>query len=751
MQGGATFVKSFFFSPFFSPAHSMRQLFLYLVAALLLGASPAWALNPIANVMVPSGQSTTFTGASVASNASYYQSIEIQDGGFGQFNDAEYVNTLLVRTGGTVIFGSAGEMRSPSIVSNSSPPSPSITLEPGATVQLANPAGLPFAQGSYSGNAANGMIPSLAYALTISPTVRYLFNGTAAQTTAAPTPRPSGGAAPASASGIALPATVGRLTLDNGAGLTMVNNTGVNQELQLSNGQLTVASGATLTLLSTSEGTGLYNLSRSGTLVGNFAVQRYIDNSLNAGTGYRHLSAPVSGQTVASLAHGSFSPRVNAAYNANPASVAAASFPTVFSYDESKVGGSVGAMGFDQGWQSPAALTDALPLGRGFTVNTPPTATAGATLTFAGAPITSSVALTGLGHTAADGGFHLLGNPYAAPLNWDQVVAGALNSGGRYENLADAVYVYKSSGPYAGSYTTYVAQAIPLRNSALNANIIPVGQAFFVYNPTVGASGRVNFTTDQVYTSYDDAGTSPVQRTAAETRAYLALTLQDAAQAHAHQTLVYFDAAATAGFDRKFDAVLLPGPGQALSLCTELGGKGYAINGLPALGRADVAVPLRLSATAAGTYTLKADELANLPAGTHAYLLDATTGTRQDLAANPSATITLAANASVGGRYSLLFTTSTALATAPAALAQLAGLYPNPAHGTTALVLPATLRGGQATPVTIVNALGQVVRTATHPATADELPLPLDGLAAGLYTVQAHTAAGTISRRLTVE
>ncbi len=726
----------------------MRQLFLYLVAALLLGASPAWALNPLANVVVPDGQSMTFTSASVASNATYYQSIEIQSGGTGRFNDAEYVSVLLVRTGGTLIFGSAGEMRSPSIVSNASPPSPRITLEPGAAVQLASPAGLPFAQGSYSSNAANGMIPAPAYALTISPAVSYLFNGTAAQTTAAPTPRPSGGAAAASASGIALPGTVGRLTLDNGAGLTMVNNTGVSQELQLSNGQLTVASGATLTLLSTSEGTGLYDLSRSGTLVGNFAVQRYIDNSLNAGTGYRHLSAPVSDQTVASLAHGSFSPRVNAAYNTDPASVAAASFPNVFGYDESKVGGSVGAVGFNQGWQSPTALTDALPLGRGFTVNTPPTAAAGATLTFTGTPTTQPVALTGLGHTTENGGFHLLGNPYAAPLNWDFVVAGQI-FGGNYDGLGEALYVYKSSGIYAGTYTTYVAQGVGVRNSAVPTKVIPAGQAFFVYNPTVGSSGSVSFTPDQTFTSYSEAGTTPVQRPAAETRAYLALTLQDAA--HAHQTLVYFDAAATAGFDKKYDAVLLPGPGQAVSISTELGGKGYAINGLPALGRADVAVPLRLSATAAGTYTLKADELANLPAGTHAYLLDAVAGTRQDLAANPSATITLAANASVGGRYSLLFTTGTALATAPAALAQLAGLYPNPAHGTTALVLPATLRGGQATPVAIVNALGQVVRTATHPATVDELSLPLDGLAAGIYTVQAHTTAGTISRRLTVE
>lgn len=214
--------------------------------------------------------------------------------------------------------------------------------------------------------------------------------------------------------------------------------------------------------------------------------------------------------------------------------------------------------------------------------------------------------------------------------------------------------------------------------------------------------------------------------------------------------MVYFDAAATAGFDARNDALYLPGAGQAVALSTELGGQRYAINALPALGRADVAVPLRLRATAAGTYTLQAEELANLPAGTHAYLLDATTGTRQDLATTPSATLTLGANANEGARYSLLFTNGASpLATAPAALAQLAGLYPNPAHGTTALVLPATLRGGQPVPVAIVNSLGQVVRRAT--ATTDELALPLDGLAAGLYTVQASTAAGTISRRLTVE
>ena len=745
----------------------MRQLFLCLVTLLLLSHA-ASAVTPFNSVSIPtpgggataylvvaSGQTTTFdgapnrgTGANNSYNNNYYYYIEIQTGGTGIFNDGENVAQLTVRTGGTLRFGAAGEISS--AYTSSSPVSSSITLDPGAIVQLANPNGLPFATGYYNGN--NGNTPTSQalglYVISGLADAYYTYNGTTAQTTAAPAPATRGGGSVATASGVALPGTVPRLTLNNSAGLTMVNNTGVSQRLYLANGNLTVASAATLTLLSTSAGTGQLDLLSTTvgtpTISGNFAVQRYIDGSLNAGTGYRHLSAPVAGQTVASFANGSYAPTVNPAYNTAPASLTAASFPTVFSYDQTKVGGSVGAVGFDQGWQSPSALTDGLTLGRGYTVNTPPTAATGGTLTFTGAFTKADVTLNNLGHTTANGGFHLLGNPYAAPLYWDNVVFG-VNSIPNYQGLANALYVFKSSGQYAGSYTTYVPSAPPLRTAAAGTPIIPVGQAFFVYNPTQSTTGSVTFRSS--YTTIDN--TTPVQRTAAETRPYLALTLQDAAQAHAHQTLVYFDAAATTGFDTQYDGLYLPGAGQLVAISTELGGQRYAINALPALGRADVAVPLRLRATAAGTYILNAEELANLPAGTHAYLLDAVAGTRQDLAATPSATITLAANASEGARYSLLFTSASPLATAPAALAQLAGLYPNPAHGTTALVLPATLRGGQPVPVAIVNSLGQVVRRAT--ATTDELALPLDGLAAGLYTVQASTAAGTISRRLTVE
>ena len=70
------------------------------------------------------------------------------------------------------------------------------------------------------------------------------------------------------------------------------------------------------------------------------------------------------------------------------------------------------------------------------------------------------------------------------------------------------------------------------------------------------------------------------------------------------------------------------------------------------------------------------------------YLRDALTGTYTDLAvATAPISLSLAANGAVGGSYALLFTTQArVLATAPAALTQLANVYPNPAHGNATLV-----------------------------------------------------------------
>ena len=498
-------------------------------------------------------------------------------------------------------------------------------------------------------------------------------------------------------------------------------------------GDLTVT-GQTFTLLSDASNTAqVVNI--SGSVVGAATVQRYIDPSRNGGEGYRHYSAPVSGSTVADLTTAGYTPVVNSAYNSIGNTVRP--FPTVFGYDETRVttSGSAAPSDFDKGFFSPNSLGDGLEVTRGYTVNIPATANVDFVGTLNNGPLTAG-GLTRGGQ--AESGYHLRGNPYPAPLDWQAMI-----NAGRLTNVQNALYVFKSSGQYTGSYASYIA-GVGVNGGT---NILPSSQGFFVRTSAPGQVGSISFTNQERLVTYNN---TPFQRGTADTRAMLALTLRNATAAT--QTAVYFEQGATAGFDRAFDAAALPNS-HGLALATEAGAEALAINGQPLLTGADLVLPLRLSATAAGTYTLAVDNLANLPANYRAYLRDASTGTYADLAATPTISLALTANAAAGGRYALVFSTQNrVLATAPAALARLASVYPNPAHGTATLLLPVALRGTAATAVAVVDNLGRTVLTRTLAAgTAEALELPLAGLAPGVYSVQARTSAGLVAKRLVVQ
>jgi hypothetical protein len=719
----------------------MKHFSFLLVSALVLGSSPAWAQYPTAlpALVVGNGANPVLQDAPAGSNARYYPSVEIQRGGEVVLVDRENIRNLTVRTGGTLRFVLEGTAVAPPLAGMAAPV---VTIEPGAIIEVIfRPGnGLPFAQGYTT--MGGTVVAALPYNLAIAPDAYYTFdnydyNTNTGPTTAAPAPTVLNGGLTTVANGIALPATVGRLT---GSGLTVSTSLGVSQEL---GGSVSTGAGATVTLLSSASGTAL--LTGFG-FQGTLAVQRYIDGSRNAGVGYRHVSSPLYFQSkVSDFTTNNFTPTVNPAYNTNPA-VPVASFPTVFGYSSQRLAYASPTPTFDTGWYSPDALGSQLIGAFGYAVNMP----AGGTMTFTGqySPI-SEIYIPGLYRNApADAGWYLLGNPFPAPLDWDKLAANGLT------DISRTLYVFKSSGQYTGSYASYVPGVGGINGGN---NVLPIAQGFFVRTTSTGSSNgapppAVTFKASHLFTSYDATRSAAVQRTAADARPRLRLSLHDAAGTQAHETLVYFEPAATPGLDAAYDAEYLPGAGQPLSLVSEVAGQAYGINGLPALNGADVAVPLRLAATTAGTFTLRTDELVNLPTGYHAYLLDAGTGTRLDLAATPSISLPLAAGVSVANRYSLLFTPRTALAAAaPAALAGVASLYPNPAHGNATLLLPAAVRAGQPSLVQVRTSLGQVVRTAVQPAGAAELVLPLDGLAPGLYTVQAHTAVGIISRRLTVE
>ena len=515
-------------------------------------------------------------------------------------------------------------------------------------------------------------------------------------------------------------------------GATLSGPATVAHALTLTGG-LAVAAGQPLTLLSNAGGTA-YVVNSGGAVTGTATVQRYITPG-NPGLGYRHYSAPVTNTTVGDLATSTFAPVFNAAYNTSPTPGTTTPFPTVYGYNQAQYESSPATaitLDFDKGFYSPAGPGDAWPSGTGFTVNL-----GGSELVdFVGTLANGDISTPGQGRSAkANAGWQLLGNPYPSPLDWDQVVATGL------AGMAPTLYVYRSSGQYAGNYASY------LRGQATNGgtNVVPVAQGFFVRTAAEGATGTINFTNSQRITT--DAQAS-FQRTSADLRPQLLLELSN--EKLASQAAIYFENGATAAFDTDFDAPALP-LSNGLLLASETGADALAINGQPALSGAISTVPLRLAVATAGTYTLRAANLANLPAGYHAYLRDATQNTYTDLAATPSLALSLAGG-TASGRFAVLFTNASPLATAPTALAALATVFPSPAQNTATLVLPRALRGNAESTVQLLNTLGQVVLTRTlPPGGADALELPLTGLAAGIYTVRATTVAGQVAKRLVVQ
>jgi hypothetical protein len=500
-----------------------------------------------------------------------------------------------------------------------------------------------------------------------------------------------------------------------------------------------VTNGNPLTLESSASSTAMVVNNGTSTISGNVTVQRYIVPDLNPGLGYRHVSAPISSATVASLTTASFSPVVNPAYNTSATPTSERPFPTVYGYDQSRLATTANNLpAFDKGWFSPAALSDGLTVGQGYTVNI----SAGQTWNFVGAPNNGNVSQTlsrNTGATSDDSGLQLVGNPYPSPLDWSRVTSTD------HPGVDDVIYVWASNtpgNPYAGNYAFF------MNNFGNISPVLPLGQAFFVRVKAGQTSGTLNLKNSHRVTSY----TNPTyHRTTAETRPAVQLTLKGGGSVVTDDAFVYFQDGATDGFDNGFDAEKLANP-SGLNLSTSLSAKQrLSVDGRGLLGTAQQVVPLAVGVPAVGSYSLSAAQLLNLSA-TPVYLRDLQLGTVTDLRLTPSYQFTVTnASALITNRFELVFSPQKALATVPAALAQQVALYPNPAKKAAFVELPASL-GRQAVTASLVDALGRQVRTVTLPAQgALAHQLDLSELATGVYALRLSTSAGVVVKKLVIE
>ncbi len=545
----------------------------------------------------------------------------------------------------------------------------------------------------------------------------YLYNGTLAQST-----------------GTALPAQVRNLTTTNANPVTLTQPVRVAQVLTIGGSGNLALNGQALTLLSDATGTALAVNSGTGLVTGGTAtVQRYLTPT-NPGFGYRHYSSPVGGNSLANLATGTFTPVFNAAYNSATAPANVRPFPTVFGYDQSRIGTVTNNYSaFDKGWYAPATGAGNTPAafaaGQGYAVQLRGTERVALTGTLHSGDYALPLARNA-GPTAPDAGWALVGNPYPAPIDWDRVAAADRNG------LDASMYVFESSGPYVGTYRTNV-------NNIGSSSLIGSSQGFFVRVSQGQTSGTLTFRNGQRLTDFATQAT--VRRGPADPRPQVQLQL--AGSGGADDLFVYAEAGATAGADAAFDAVKLPNPNGLNLSATAATGEALAIQGLPLLTSATV-VPLAVGVPAAGTYALLAPALLNVPASTQVFLLDALTGQRVDLRTLPASgyafpLTTAQAATALTGRFFLNLVPAGATLASVAAQAAGGQLYPNPAHGTATLHLPA---GADRQPLALLDALGREVRRYPAP-TGNEATLDLRGLAPGVYVLRG----GAGSQRLVVE
>ncbi|MBF9219644.1 ice-binding family protein [Hymenobacter ruricola] len=526
------------------------------------------------------------------------------------------------------------------------------------------------------------------------------------------------------------------LRIANAAGAFQSSAVSVHGVLAPASGNLTT-NGQTLTLLSDAAGTALVDYTGTGLVSGNATVQRYIA-STNTGTGYRHYSAPVTGSTVADLATTGFAPVLTSSYNTSATPGTTTPFPTVYAYDQTRlVTTTNNTPVFDKGFVVPAGLATPLAIGQGYAVNI----SGNQLVDFVGALITGTQTLSLSRNAAAsvntsDAGWQLVGNPYPAPLDYS-LVAPADRPG-----LDDAIYVYASTGPYVGTYRTYV--------NNIGNPVLPVAQGFFARVSAGQTSGSLTFRNNQRLTT---PNATAFQRGTVDARPLVQLELR-APNGGADLLYAYAETGATPGFDTQYDAQKLVNSSGLNLASIATSSEALAIDGRPAFTAATV-LPLTVGVPAAGPYNLTATALNNLPATLDALLTDAATGQTVNLALQPTYSFSVAsaqAAATITGRFTLRFAARGVLATAPALTAAEVTVYPNPAHAAFTVLVPA-VAAATAVHADLLNALGQVVRRQDAPLAATGARLLVDaaGLAPGIYTLRLQVGAATLAKRVVIQ
>jgi len=382
------------------------------------------------------------------------------------------------------------------------------------------------------------------------------------------------------------PAVCNNLTIESGAVVTIADGKALTVTGTLTNN-------GTLTIASTASGTGSLINSTPGVSA---TMQRYMNNAdwNSLKDGWHFLSAPVASQAI------------NPNFIVAPVETGLYDF---YCWDEpsnlwvnykNMSGGSGTAPFFD------------IVNGLDFTVGKGYMAAydAEGTKSFTGTLNVADVSVTGLtitGSTQINRGGHLLGNPYASPLTWDDTWTKT--------NIAGVAKIWNEANQSYTDLTSSPSSVIPATNGFMVQVSTGTGSL------TIPASKRVH----SAQGFYKSA--VPCVKLVARNTSY----------GNAQESNIFFHPEATAGFDLMYDGEFLAG--YAPLFYSVAGDVNLSTNALPEAG-GTVQIPFNFIKNEGTAFTIEAKTISGIYGAV--LLNDLKTGTAQDLTQNPVYTFTSA-------------------------------------------------------------------------------------------------------------
>ncbi|WP_133548414.1 hypothetical protein [Salegentibacter sp. 24] len=406
------------------------------------------------------------------------------------------------------------------------------------------------------------------------------------------------------------------LRINNVFGVASQSTIEITGTLNVENGDFNT--GNKLSLVSNEIQTALIDGSGNGEIIGLVTMQRYLDNTF----GYKYFSSPFQNSVV-----NDFDPYLNFV---DPAT----GFPHFYRYNENR---RVDSLNLDAtGWEVYTDAGNSLDIAKGYALNfgtstTPETIEITGTVT--NGPIPTQELLNH--HRAYTKGFHLVGNPYPSPIDWEA------ESGWTRNNIDNSIYFFTASetNQYTGTYTAYVndiSTAEPLADSR-SSNIIPSMQGFFikvsdsdtedVVSGSFGMNNKVrvnnfeqNFFRSQV----------------ADLKSLIRLEAgYDASTRDA--LVIYFSPYATQNFEKEMDAHKLMNTDPAVPNFYNIteSNKELAINAIDyPQNRGYIKIPLGIKSDQGGKMMINLASVKNLSPSLKIYLIDHEKGIGQNLRKN---------------------------------------------------------------------------------------------------------------------